>query len=138
MLRKGYTRWNNAPPQKVPGLISLIIRGILVSFAFSLVCALLLSVFSLISENEFIDQHLQYIMVGISIISIFCGSVFATQKAESKGLFIGMAVGIAYVCISVLIGKGLQDESLSLLVFINKLLAGIAAGSLGGLVGVNL
>lgn len=138
MLRKSYTHWNTTPPKKVSGIISPVIKGILVSFIFSLICVLLLSVFSLISENEFIDQHLQYIMVGISIISIFCGSVFATQKAGSKGLFIGMTVGIAYVCIAVLIGKGLHDESLSLLVFLNKLLAGIAAGSLGGLVGVNL
>jgi len=131
------TRFNTKPP-KVSGTAVLIVRGILVSLIVALVCTLFLSVISLVTENTYVDDYIQYIMVGVTMISIFIGSVYATQQAASKGLIIGMLIGIIYVLISVALGMEMSHESVSILVLTNKFLAGIAAGILGGLVGVNL
>lgn len=132
------SRWNTADNKKTASLLSLIIRGTCISFIFSLLSVLLLAVFTLVSDSEYLESYLEYIMVAISIGSIFLGSVLATQKAEAKGLLIGISIGILYVGISVLIGMELNNDAATALVLVNKLLAGIAAGALGGLVGVNL
>jgi len=131
------TRFNTKPP-KVSGTAVLIFKGVLVSLIVALVCTLFLSMISLVTENTYVDDYIQYIMVGVTMISIFIGSVYATQKALSKGLIIGMLIGIIYVLISVGLGMEISHESVSVLVLANKFVAGIAAGILGGLVGVNL
>jgi len=81
---------------------------------------------------------MQYILVGVSLTSIFIGSAYATQKAQTMGLIIGMTVGIIYVLVSLGIGVELNNDTLSIFVVANKIVAGLAAGALGGLVGVNL
>lgn len=108
------------------------------SLFVSVICTLLLSLVSLIAENLRLDHYVQYIMVAITMLSIFIGSAFATQKAASMGLILGMTIGVVYVLLSVAIGMKLSHETISLLVLANKLAAGIAAGALGGLVGINL
>jgi putative membrane protein (TIGR04086 family) len=124
--------------QKKRNVAVLIGKGVLLSIAVSLLLIIFLSLINLLTESSFVDRYMQYIMVGITIISIFIGSVFATLHVESMGLVIGIAVGIIYVLISVAIGMKLSQESISLLILANKIIAGFAAGALGGLVGVNL
>jgi putative membrane protein (TIGR04086 family) len=134
--RIGKTRFNTTP--KGPGTAMLIGKGVFVSIITSLVCTFFLSVISLVTENTYIDNYMQYVMVGVTMISIFIGSVYATQQAESRGLIIGVLIGLIYVLISVGIGMEISQESISLLVLANKFMAGIAVGILGGLIGVNL
>ena len=131
------TRFNTKPP-KVSGTAALIFKGVLLSLIVALVCTLFLSMISLVTENTYVDYYIQYIMVGVTMISIFIGSVYATQQAASKGLIIGMLIGIIYVLISVGLGMEISHQSVTILVLANKFVAGIAAGILGGLVGVNL
>ena len=134
--RIGKTRFNTTP--KGPGTAILIGKGVFVSIITSLVCTFFLSLISLVTENTYIDNYMQYVMVGVTLVSIFIGSVYATQQAESKGLIIGILIGLIYVLISVGIGMEISRESISLLVLANKFMAGVAVGILGGLVGVNL
>lgn len=128
----------NVKPQKKSSVVILIFKGVLLSIAVSLILTVFLSLVNLATDSLYVDNYLQYIMVGITMVSIFVGSVYATKCAESMGLIIGIMVGIIYVLISVAIGMKLSQESISLLIFANKFIAGIAAGALGGLVGVNL
>ncbi|HAK73756.1 MAG TPA: TIGR04086 family membrane protein [Sporomusaceae bacterium] len=116
----------------------LILKGVITSVAVSIFCILFLALISLTSDNTFIEAYMQYIMVGVSLTSIFIGSAYATQQAQAMGLIIGVTVGIIYVLVSLGIGVELNNETLSMLVVVNKLVAGVAAGALGGLVGVNL
>jgi putative membrane protein (TIGR04086 family) len=125
-------------PRKVPKLAALIIAGVMMSLAISAFAVIFLSVFFLVSESSFVERNLQYVIVGITMISIFLGSVYATFKVESKGLIVGLIVGLCYVSVSILIGFYVAQDNLSIGVLLNKYLAGIAAGGLGGLVGVNL
>lgn len=128
----------NVKVQKKNNTILLIGKGVLLSITVSLLCTVFLSLVNLATDSLNIDKYMQYIFVGITMLSIFIGSVYATQQAESLGLVIGVMVGLIYVLISAAIGMNLNQESLSLLIFTNKFIAGIAAGALGGLVGVNL
>jgi len=131
------TRFTTKPP-KVAGNVVCICSGVLVSIMVSIGAALFLSFVSVVTENTYIDGYIQYIMVGVTMISIFIGSVYAAHKAESKGLWIGMSVGLLYVLISISIGMEMSQEYVSVLVLANKCIAGIAAGIVGGLLGVNL
>ena len=128
----------NAQPQRVPGAAVIIGMGVLVSLVVSLIAILFLSVVSLVTENLFIENYLRYIMVGVTVVSIFIGSAYAAHRAGGSGLILGITVGVVYVLISIGLGLEMTQESVSLLVLANKFLAGIAAGALGGLVGVNL
>lgn len=131
------TRYN-AQPQNVPGMAGLILRGVLVSLAVSLIGVIFLSLVSLATDSLIVDNYMRYIMVGVTVISIFLGSAYAGQKARSGGLVLGVAIGVIYVLISIAFGLEMSQDSISWLVLGNKFLAGIAAGALGGLVGVNL
>ncbi len=128
----------NVPPQRVPGAVMAVGRGVLASLIVSLVAIIFLAVVSLATESLFVENYLRYIMVGVTVASIFIGSAYAAQRAGGAGLLVGMAVGLVYVLISVGVGLELTAEPVSLLVLANKFFAGIAAGALGGLVGVNL
>jgi putative membrane protein (TIGR04086 family) len=128
----------SVPPQRMPGAAMAIGAGVLVGLMVSLVAIIFLSVVSLATESLFIENYLRYIMVAVTVTSIFIGSAFAAQRAGGAGLLVGMAVGIIYVLISVGVGLEMTQEPVSLLVLANKVFAGIAAGALGGLVGVNL
>lgn len=135
--RMDRTRLHTKPP-KVSGTAMLICKGVLVSFSFSVVCILLLTVISGMTENTYVDDYIQYIMVGVMMLSIFFGSAFSAHYAQAKGMLIGLSIGIIYVFFSVGIGMEINQGSINVFVLANKLIAGIAVGILGGLVGVNL
>lgn len=124
--------------QETTGIPFAIFKGVMMSLGVSVILAILLSVFVLLVENTYVEQYLNYFMVAVTLVSIFCGSVYATQKVGARGLLIGAVVGGIYIIISVAIGMELNKETISLLVFANKFAAGIAVGALGGLLGVNL
>lgn len=115
-----------------------IFKGVAVSIAISLICAVGLSIISLISESRFIENYIEYIMVAVTMISIFAGSVYATKQTAAKGLLVGCAVGMVYVLFSVGVGIELGHEQVSWLMLGNKFAAGSLAGALGGFIGVNL
>jgi len=132
-------RTKNCP--QTPRTINMplaIFKGVAVSIAVSLICAIGLSVVSLISDNKFIDMYLEYIMVAVTMTSIFTGSIYAAKQIGAKGLLIGCTVGIIYVLFSVGVGMELGQAQLSWLMLGNKFAAGSLAGALGGFIGVNL
>lgn len=125
-------------PRKVPKRIALIVAGVMMSLAISVLAVIFLSVYFLLLESSIIERNLQYVIVGITMLSIFIGSVYATFKMEANGLIVGLIIGFCYVSVSILIGLYVAQDNLSIWVILNKYLAGMAAGGLGGLVGVNL
>ena len=115
-----------------------IFKGVAISITVSLICAVCLSLISLISDSKFIDNYIEYIMVAVTMTSIFVGSAYATKQTASKGLLIGCTVGIIYVLFSMGVGLELGQEQVSWLMLGNKFAAGSLAGALGGFIGVNL
>ncbi len=138
-MAKVSRRTRNHPPTPQNTNIPLaIFKGVALSITVSLICAVCLSLISLISDSKFIDNYIEYIMVAVTMISIFIGSVYATKQTAAKGLFIGCTVGIIYVMFSVGVGLELGQEQVSWLMLGNKFAAGSLAGALGGFIGVNL
>lgn len=121
-----------------PGFIYCIIKGVVLSLFLALTSTLILTFLLSYWDLSFVEAHLQWIMVAITVISIFIGSTYSTYRVESKGLIIGILVGLFYILSGVAVTWTLGNDSFSLLLFTNKLVAGIAAGALGGLLGVNL
>ncbi|EGO62077.1 TIGR04086 family membrane protein [Acetonema longum] len=128
-----------SPPAVRPiQMIGLIIRGLLVGLCISLFFTLLFSLVTLASDTVYISQYTHHIMVAVNIVSIFIGSVYASRKAQSKILLVGITVGVLYVFFSILVGMQLNGETIALSVFLNKIFTGIAAGALGGVIGLHL
>lgn len=119
-------------------LVSAIVRGLLVSIVFTLTALFLLSLILLEREQPFSATKLQYIMIAITLSSVFTGSFLAARYSQYKGLIIGLWIGFFYAFLSITIGKAMTQEELSTLFIFNKVFASILAGALGGLVGVNL
>jgi len=125
--------------QKEPAsAISLIFKGVLISLLVSLLCVLILTVISWVTDSLFVENYLRYIMIGVTMVSVFLGSVFAAHRARSAGLLIGVGVGAIYVLLALALGMEVSRESVNLFVMLNKLAAGLAVGALGAFVGVNL
>ena len=129
---------HNAQPQKSPGFTVVIFKGVFISLLVSFLWILLLAFISLSSESLLVENYIRYLMVAATMISIFIGGIYAAKRTKSAGLLVGMAVGLVYVLISIAIGMIISSEPLTVLAVANKLFAGLAAGALGGLVGVNL
>lgn len=128
----------NSQPQKVSGVAVSIFRGLIVSLVVSFISIIILSFITLTTESTVLERYMNYVMVAVTMLSIFIGSAYATSKTESKALIIGMAVGCVYVLISIGLGMEIANESITLLTMVNKFAAGIAAGALGGIIGINL
>lgn len=77
------TRLHTKTP-KVSGTAMLIFKGVLVSFSFSIACVVLLAVISLVSENTYVDDYIQYIMVGVTMLSIFVGSACCSSRCGKR------------------------------------------------------
>ena len=115
-----------------------VLKGALISLLASVIFVLLLVGFSLLQEDMTLDRYLQYVMIMIALLSIFIGSAWASHQTQSQGLLVGVSVGILYSLLSMLIGIELNPSTLSVSILLAKLAAALAAGALGGLVGLNL
>jgi len=125
-------------PQRASKIAILLFKGVVAGLGVAIIGSILLSLASLTTDNVFIEEYNRYIMIGITVVSIFVGSAYAARKAGSHGIMIGITVGILYVLITIAIGMEISQDSPALLILTNKFVAGIAAGALGGMVGVNL
>ena len=138
MAKTSYRTKSNPKKPENTNIPLIIFKGVAVSIAISLFFAVCLSVISLLSEDRFIDNYLEYIMVAVTMVSIFAGSVYATKQTAAKGLLIGCAVGGVYVLFSIGVSLEFGHEQVSWLMLTNKFAAGCLAGALGGFIGVNL
>lgn len=126
------------PRLSLQKLVRAILRGLFISIVLTLVSLFLLSLILLEREQPFSATKLQYIMIAITLSSVFTGSFLAARYSQFRGLIIGLWVGLVYAFLSIAVGKSMTHEELSTLFIFNKVFASILAGALGGLVGVNL
>lgn len=120
------------------GTILIVLKGTLLSLAVSLLFIVFLTLVTLVSQSTVFEGPNPYVMIAVCLISIFIGSTWASYQTQSRGLIIGICVGALYVLISLIIGMEMSQDTLMISVLANKLFAGLAAGALGGFVGVNL
>lgn len=125
-------------PTAQTGHVRYIMYGLGVSVMATLFFSLFLSFASMVTTSVQVETYMSYVVVGVTVTSIFIGSAYAAQKAGNNGLVIGAAIGAIYVFLSIALGMKLNGETITLAMFANKFFAGVAAGALGGTVGVNL
>lgn len=113
-----------------------IIKGSIMSIILTLV---LLFIFSIIVTYTNVKESIiSPIIIIITSISILIGSSISSLKIKKNGLLNGAIVGIIYILtiyiLSSIMGMGFKIDINSVLMIIFA----IAAGMLGGIVGVNI
>ncbi|MDR1702601.1 MAG: TIGR04086 family membrane protein, partial [Sporomusaceae bacterium] len=134
-----------AEPKSPAEYCAVILKGVALSIIVSLICAFFLSLLTFMSDVSALDNYLEYIMIGVTLMGIFIGSVYAAKKISGKsppvlvrGLLVGVSIGIIYALFSVGISSDLGQNQILLPVLGNKVAAGSLAGALGGFIGINL
>ena len=114
-----------------------IIKGVGISFAFTLIC---LTIFSgLLTYTNLSESLIQPVVISVTGISIFIGSFFATRKVGKNGIIKGIAVGLIYILLIYIISSVVNDGNFGITIgSIIMILIGILCGAIGGIIGVNI
>ncbi len=116
--------------------ISLLLKGIVFAFLFSLLCFLILSIIlSFTSISESIIKPASYIVM---IVSIVIASGYVAQRVNKKGWIHGGVTGLLYILVLTIIGYFTGGGFIFDQLLISRILLGIVAGSIGGILGINL
>jgi len=126
--------------QEPPGTpilhFSSVYRGALVSLGISLglsALAGLIYYFTSLSEHT-----MSWAAAAILFLSVASGSGYAAKRARSKGLFNGLGVGLLTFIILWFLAGMILPGNVLLVGAMGKLALTLAAGSLGGIIGVAL
>lgn len=110
--------------------------GVLRASILTVICVL---VYSLVTSYfPFSDTVTSVFLVIATLASVVYGSIYATLKMGSKGWLVGLLVAVFYMLIlyivSLCFGKDLTFGTKDIL----RLILALFAGSLSGMLGVNL
>lgn len=125
-------------PSRTDNPILYVAKGSVVSIVVSLVFSFFLAVISLVTDLASIERYMPYIMLGATVCSVFIGSVYVTQQAQSKGLLIGIGVGVVYVLVAAMFDMQISADTFSAIAFGKKMSITVLTGAIGGIVGTNL
>lgn len=113
-----------------------IIKGTAISVILSLMLLMILSI--LLSYTNLSENIIVPTVITITCLSILAGSLFSALKIKKQGIVNGAIVGGAYIIIlyilSSIISQNFKLSSNSIILII----LGIMAGSIGGIIGVNI
>lgn len=116
--------------------ISTIVKG----SAFSAVITLiLLFIYScILAYTNVSDTTIPVVVIILTIVSILIGSSIATNRIKNRGLVNGAFVGGIYISLIYLLSSFLETGFSFNFYSIIMIVAGILAGSIGGIMGVNI
>lgn len=113
-----------------------IIKGSTVAIIITLLGLLIYSV--ILASTEIGENTINYVVIGISALSILIGSIISVSKIAKNGMLNGAIVGGIYIVIIYLLSSiinlnfDINSNSIILISF------SMAAGMLGGVIGVNI
>ena len=113
-----------------------IIKGSTVAIIITLLGLLIYSV--ILASTEIGENTINYVVIGISALSILIGSIISVSKIAKKGMLNGAIVGGVYIVIIYLLSSiinlnfDINSNSIILIAF------SMVAGMLGGVIGVNI
>ncbi|WP_066635687.1 TIGR04086 family membrane protein [Desulfolucanica intricata] len=114
--------------------LSAVLKSTVIALAISVLLSLIggfTFYFSDISESI-----LPWMGAGILFLSVAIGGLLAGRRAGTKGLYHGLAVGALFFIITWLVAALILPSQVMLISSLQKLLLSLAAGSLGGILGV--
>lgn len=117
---------------------SCIGQGVLRAIILTLISLMAYTLLTSVGNLEIKESTFSVVFIAITLVSVLYGSGIASRKAEENGWLIGMLVGICYIIliyiVSMIAGRqvsfGLKD-------FFRILLC-VLAGTLSGMLGINL
>lgn len=113
-----------------------IIKGSTVAIIITLLGLLIYSV--ILASTEIGENTINYVVIGISALSILIGSIISVSKIAKNGMLNGSIVGGIYIVIIYLLSSiinlnfDINSNSIILISF------SMVAGMLGGVIGVNI
>ncbi|MFZ3102035.1 MAG: TIGR04086 family membrane protein [Desulfitobacteriaceae bacterium] len=112
--------------------VNLVLKGILMAIALALILSLgygLLLSLSSIPESDLVINL-------IFSLSVFAAASIMSNKAGTKGLIYGLAIGLGFIILLLLLSAMFFSETVSMLRIGEKVIIALAAGGIGGIVGV--
>ena len=116
-----------------------IVKIIKVSTVAIIITLLGLLIYSVIlASTEIGENTINYVLIGISALSILIGSIISVSKIAKNGMLNGAIVGGIYIVILYLLSSiinlnfDINSNSIILIFF------SMVAGMLGGVIGVNI
>ncbi|HNX28978.1 MAG TPA: TIGR04086 family membrane protein [Syntrophomonadaceae bacterium] len=116
--------------------MSIEIKTLIKTLSFSLVLALITG--TIVYSTSLNESLLSALGKIILIITIFSGGCLASKSHGNKGLFRGLTMGTAYFILILAATLVFVPSLLKLSSVIYTLLISLAAGSLGGILGIGL
>lgn len=113
-----------------------VIKGSTVAIIITLLGLLIYSV--ILASTEIGENTINYVVIGISALSILIGSIISVSKIAKNGMLNGAIVGGIYIVIIYLLSSiinlnfDINSNSIILISF------SMVAGMLGGVIGVNI
>lgn len=120
---------------KTNGIIN-IAKGSIIAITFSIIALIIFSV--ILTNTQLTENTINPVIMVITAISIFIGSIISVSKIEKKGIVNGAFVGLIYILAIYLLSSivnsnfNLNLNSIILIAF------SIIAGMIGGIIGVNI
>ena len=112
-----------------------ILRGIVISFLFTLFMLIIYSV--LLVYTNLSEQTIRPVIITITGVSILIGSSLGTKKLTKNGLLSGGIIGASYILLLYLISSTVNSNFSINWVSIIMIIVGLIGGIFGGVIGVN-
>lgn len=110
-------------------LVISIIKGILISFIFTVVTLTIFSI--LLVYTELSEEIIRPVIITITGISILIGSSIGTKKLKKNGLIMGATIGALYILIIYMISSILNSDFSLNMISLIMIGIGLIAGMLG-------
>ena len=112
-----------------------ILKGILISFLFTLCMLIIYSV--LLVYTSLSEQTIRPVIITITGVSILIGSSLGTRKLHKNGMISGGIIGASYILLLYLISSTVNSNFIINWVSIIMIIVGLIGGIFGGVIGVN-
>ena len=113
--------------------ITKILKGSVISIILTIIGLLVYSV--ILANTEIGESTVNYVVMGITSISILIGSILSISKIEKKGILNGAIVGGIYVIVIYLLSSIINSN---FNINLSAMVVSIIAGMIGGIIGVNI
>ncbi len=127
---------NRQPDRAMQSYFQVYVKGVIVACIVALLLFAILAL--LITYTNISESIIPAGILAILSISGLISGVYVGANLKTKGWLNGILIGFIFIGFIFLIGCILNKEILFELSFLYKLIIGIVAGGIGGMIGVNL
>lgn len=113
----------------------MIVKGVGVAFVVSVLMMLVYA--GVLAYTSVSEVSVDFVIIGITGISIMIGSILVNVKMNKNGLINGGIIGFIYILIMYLLSSILSSDYTLNKSSIIMIIVSIVLGMLGGIIGIN-